>query len=221
MLEDLLGVEWNNELIESFSKPFMTDLSNFVVTERKTKKIYPETSLKVLRIFKSLQLSDIKVVILGQDPYADGSADGYAFSCAKGKEVPIPLKNIFREVETDLYDGLKLDQDPNLQRWVDQGVFLYNTALTVEAGKPGSHSQQWVDFTIIVLDILSRKDDIVWILLGSHAKAYHDNGFIRSKNIIRSLYPSSSMADKGFFGSKPFSKCNEMLKQLKKEEVKW
>lgn len=220
-MEELLGKEWNKLIGGEFSKPYMAELSNFIVNERKTKKIYPKTTVEVLRIFNSLQPSDIKVVLIGQDPYHDGSADGYAFSSSTVKKIPPSLKNIFKEVETDIYNGLRLDQDPNLQRWVDQGVFLYNTALTVEEGKPGSHRQQWVIFTAKVLEELSKKEDIVWLLFGSHAKAYLDSGFIKSNNVITTVHPSPLSAARGWFGSRPFSKCNKMLSKLNKDIIIW
>lgn len=220
-MKDLLGEEWNKLIGGEFSKPYMAELSNFIVNERKSKKIYPKTTFEVLRIFNSLQPSDIKVVLIGQDPYHDGSADGYSFSSSISTKIPPSLRNIFKEVETDVYDGLRIDQDPNLQRWVDQGVFLYNTALTVEEGKPGSHRQQWVQFTAKVLEELSKKDDIVWLLFGSHVKAYLDGGFIKSNNVITTIHPSPLSASRGWFGSKPFSRCNEMLSKLKKDIIIW
>lgn len=154
-------------------------------------------------------------------PYHDGSATGFAFENNKNSKLSPSLRNIFKEIEDDCYNGLKLDQSPDLNRWVEQGVFLYNCALTVEAGKAGSHRQEWVEFTIKVLEWLSKNPNIIWLLWGSHAKAYYTNGFIKSNNVISCVHPSPLSASKGWFGNKCFSKANEILKQQGNKEIEW
>lgn len=219
-LQEILGKEWYNLIGEEFSQPYMAELSSILQEERRTKTIYP-ASEDVFRVFSETPYSEIRVVILAQDPFHDGSATGLAFDNSKTTRLSPSLRNIFKEIEDDCYNGLQIDQDPDLSRWSKQGVFLYNCALTVEQGKPGSHRQLWVNFTIKVLEWLSKNPDIIWLLWGSHAKAYHSNGFIKSDNILTAVHPSPLSANRGWFGCKHFSKTNEILKQQGNKEIIW
>ena len=222
----------NNEQVfqHKLGEEWFVILKDFVLSDKMDKvgraimasklPVYPSKD-NIFRIFKEIPYSKVKVVILGQDPYHDGSATGVAFGNSADTRVVSPsLSNVFTELEKDL-DIFQLEYDYTLQNWIDQGVFLINTALTVEKGKAGSHTQAWVEFTVRVLQELSKRDDIIWVLWGRHANLYYENGFIKANHIISSAHPSPLSAYKGFFGSKPFSKCNTILKSLDKEEIKW
>lgn len=219
-LNEVLGEEWFKVIGKEFGQSYMTELSSILQKERRERRIYPHSD-DTFRAFKITPYNSIKVVILGQDPYHDGSASGLAFDNSRSTKISPSLRNIFKEIENDCYNGLKLDQDPDLSRWSKQGVFLYNCALTVEEGNPGSHRQLWVEFTIKVLNELSKNPDIIWLLWGSHARLYYENGFIKSNNILTAVHPSPLSASKGFFGCKHFSKVNDILKLQNKESIEW
>lgn len=153
-----------------------------------------------------------------------GHANGLAFAYSGEGGIPLSLVNILKELENDMYQGLKLYQDYGLTSWAKQGVLLINTALTVEEGKPGSHINQWKEFTNYLFKKLGEeKNNIVYICWGNHAKSFipifNKNG---NNKVIESVHPSPLSANKGgWFGSKPFSKCNQILKELNKDEIKW
>lgn len=217
---EMFGIQWYNLLEPTLTSKFFLDLGNAVAEKRKQGTVFPDRD-DVFKIF-SLPPSGIKVVILGQDPYYNGVADGYAFSSKNNQQLPKSLENIFNEIETDL-NTLVLDRDPNLQRWVNQGVFLLNTILTVQAGVPNSHAGLgWEKFTERVLTAISNlKQPIAFILWGNNAKSY--KRFLTNPNhlVITSAHPSPLSAHKGFFGSKPFSKVNEYLIQRKIQPIDW
>jgi uracil-DNA glycosylase len=173
-------------------------------------EIYP----RYIDTFRALNLctpmNQTKVVILGQDPYhGPGQANGLAFSVNKGQPIPPSLRNIFLELKADL--GYEIPAHGDLTKWAKQGVLLLNTALTVEKGKPASHANLgWADFVNAVLSIVGR--NAVGILWGKHASQY--SGHFLPGTTIVSPHPSPFSADKGFFGSKPFSQCNVKLHGL-------
>ena len=182
---------------------------------------YPKTE----DIFKALELTpfeNIKVVILGQDPYHDeGQANGLAFSVNKDKKIPPSLKNIYKELNSDL--GIPIPNHGDLSKWAKEGVLLLNSILTVEPHKPASHrSIGWEEYTDqIIKEINEKKEHIVFILWGKYAQ---DKGkyIDESKHlVIKSPHPSPFSARKGFFNSKPFSKCNTYLKKNGIEEIDW
>ena len=221
---DLLGAEWYS-VVENYLDTI--DFSNLIFElskERKNFTIYPEKGSDLLfKAFRTTPLSKVKVVILGQDPYHDGSYDGFAFS-NKGKTRLSPsLQNIFKEVESDVYDGLKLDMDPDLQRWAEQGVLLVNTAHTVRKGEPASHLHLWDIFTRRVIQTLvNNHKPIVWILWGRKAQN-HLKGRTLPKDQLKltSPHPSPFSASGGFYGSKPFTKCNIHLFEHNIEPITW
>lgn len=220
-MRDILKNNWNNLLKDEFEKDYYTDLHNFLVKEYKTKTIYPN----MYDIFNALHYTDydkVKVVILGQDPYhGPKQAHGLSFSVLPGVPAPPSLKNIFKELNSDL--GCYIPNNGYLKSWADQGVLLLNTVLTVRAGTPNSHKNKgWETFTDKVISVLNeREDPVIFILWGNNAIA--KKKLITNKNhfILQSVHPSPLSASRGFFGSKPFSKTNEILKSIGKTPIDW
>jgi len=207
--------EWYEVLLPIIQTQYFTELGKKVkIKGFSTKTIYPEPE-NIFRAFRACPISKLKVVILGQDPYHDGSATGLAFSNRDLLRISPSLRNILKEVESDCYNGLKIDQDPDLSRWAEQGVLLLNTALTVEKGNPGAHAKLWAPFTKCVLEAISKEcPAIVYLLWGAHAKGYLEHISRETNFILASPHPSPFSADKGFFGNKHFSKTNEILKEV-------
>lgn len=212
--------DWDIILKEEMEKDYFKELIDNI------NKLYEEKTIFPLKddVFNAFRLSysDVKVVILGQDPYhGEGEAHGFAFSTLN-KKLPPSLKNIYKELKTDL--GIEKDfSNGNLLDWVNQGVMLLNTGLTVEKDKPNSHKNLgWHKFTDAVIKKLNEKEEpIVFILWGNNAK--EKKKFITNSNhlVIESAHPSPFSARNGFFGSKPFSKTNEFLKNNYKQEIRW
>lgn len=215
----LLGDSWADWLWEEFTQKYFQNISTIVKRERELLTIYPENH-QVFRAFNLTPYEKVKVVIVGQDPYHNGQADGLAFSSTR-KEIPKSLKNIFKEIETDL--GIEVDRTPDLTRWAEQGVFLINTSLTVRAGLAGSHSKiGWDKFIRKVLYSISMSPaPVVFILWGNHAHSFkkyiHQQGHL----ILTSAHPSPLSAHRGFFGCKHFSKCNDFLIKSGIEPINW
>jgi len=200
-----------------------------IASERKFNVILPpQGSDLFLKIFREVPYNNVKVVILGQDPYhGDGQFDGLAFSNST-LDFPQPsLSNILEEVENDIYDGFNLDRINNfsLYPWAEQGVFLVNVAHTVIKGKPASHMRYWKRFTDEVVKALNKRDDIVWLMWGRFAQNY--DIFINNPthHIIKTSHPSplgvSKEAPISFRDSKCFSKCNQFLKEKNIKEIVW
>lgn len=212
--------DWDIILGEEIEKVYFKQILKNVNELYQTKTIFP-LKKDVFNAFR-LSYKDIKVVILGQDPYhGEGEAHGYAFSCLK-TPIPPSLKNIYKE----LYDDLHIQKDitnGDLTTWVKQGVMLLNTCLTVEKDKPNSHKNLgWHTFTDEVIKKLNeREDPIVFILWGNNAREKKKYITNNKHLVIESAHPSPFSARNGFFGSKPFSKTNEFLKQNKKLPIKW
>ena len=209
---------WYNLLEPEFKKKYFTDLMFFVRDERKQYTIHP-SSINMYSAFSLTPFNKVKVVILGQDPYhGPNQAHGLSFSVLNNKSPP-SLVNIFKE----LRDDLNIDNtNGNLTKWAENGVLLLNTVLTVREGQPKSHSGKgWEKMTDTVIELLSNKiNPIVFILWGNDAK--QKAGLINNRhNIISSTHPSPFSAYNGFFGSKPFSRCNNFLKDNGKEEIDW
>ena len=184
------------------------------------KIIFPKREI----IFRSLQLvqpDEVKVVILGQDPYHNfNQADGLAFSVSNFQSLPPSLKNIFIEIENDL--NIKIEKKGDLENIAKQGVLLLNSILTVEKNNPGSHKNiGWEKLTDIIISSLSLIGNIVFILWGNFAKKKSNLIDNNINLVINSSHPSPFSAHKGFFGSKPFSKCNDYLISKGKEPIKW
>lgn len=217
----MIGNAWDEELKEEYKKEYFTELMNFVKEEYKNKTIYPKPN-EVFNAFRYTDFDNVKVVILGQDPYhGPNQAEGLSFSVSDDVLKPPSLKNIFKELKSDL--GIPFPKHNSLKPWAKQGVLLLNAVLTVEEHKPASHKGKgWEIFTDDVIDILNKREKpIVFILWGAFARS--KKGLITNKQhyIIESAHPSPFSARNGFFGSKPFSKTNKFLREKGLEEIDW
>ncbi len=212
---------WNQVLKEEFNKPYFQQLINFVKEEYATKTIFPPGPL-IFRAFNECPFDKLKVVILGQDPYhTPGVANGLAFSANPDNRIPPSLLNIYKEIKNDL--GNPIPDNPDLTKWAQQGVLLLNATLTVRKGEAGSHQKKgWEEFTDNVIKIISdKKENLVFILWGAYAQKKEiliDN---TKHFIIKSPHPSPFSADRGFFGSKPFSKTNAYLEEKGLTPINW
>ena len=216
----MINNDWDSVLKDEYDKEYFKDLISFVESEYNNKTIYPEFS-NIFNALKHTSFNDVKVVILGQDPYhGDMEAHGLSFSVLEGVKMPPSLRNIFKELKSDLdIDRTKTD----LTDWADQGVLLLNSILTVLKDTPLSHKNKgWEVFTDKIIEKLGeREKPMVFILWGSYARSKKD--LIKNKKhlIIESAHPSPLSARRGFFGSKPFSRTNEFLKENGYKEIKW
>ncbi|MCK9368537.1 uracil-DNA glycosylase [Candidatus Dojkabacteria bacterium] len=212
---------WKKRLKDEFEKEYFKQLTEFVKEEYKSKKIYPKPS-QIFNAFEFCSFDDVKVVILGQDPYHGvNQANGLCFSVNDGVAIPPSLQNIYKELKNDL--GITSPETGNLDRWAKQGVLLLNSTLTVVANSPASHQGKgWEEFTDSVIKKLSdEKENLVFILWGAYAKKKGEV-IDRSKHfVIESAHPSPFSANYGFFKSKPFSKTNYYLKEKGITEIKW
>ena len=212
---------WKSLLSEEFEKPYFEQLTGFIKNEYKTQTIFPR-GVDIFKAFDSCNFDDVKVVIIGQDPYhGPGQANGLCFSVCEGVRFPPSLLNIFKEIRDDL--GKPIPSSGDLERWARQGVLLLNATLTVKANTPGSHQNRgWETFTDAVIKKISdEKEGIVFLLWGAYAQK---KGEIidRSKHLVlMSAHPSPFSADRGFFGCKHFSKANAYLKSKGKTEIDW
>lgn len=201
---------WDNILYDEINKEYFIKLRKHIIEERKTKQIFPLKE-DLFSAFKLTDFNDIKVVIIGQDPYhEEKEAMGLAFSVRQGIKCPPSLVNIFKE----LYNDLNIKRtNTDLTDWAKQGVFLINTVLTVEKSKPNSHKNiGWEIFTDNIIKLISeKKENIVFVLWGENAKLKQHIINLKKHYIISSSHPSPFSANRGFFGSKPFSKINIYL----------
>jgi len=191
----------------------------------KTESYYPATD-KIFRALNECNPDDVKVVILGQDPYHDGSATGLAFDNRNNKvRISPSLQNILKEMVQDgdftNWQNNSVTTGSKLSHLPAQGVLLINTALTVLRGKPDSHTDLWKEFTKQLITSLNKNDNIIWILWGNHAKSFKQYITNTTHLFIESAHPSPFSANRGFFGSKPFSKANSYLKTLSKSPINW
>ncbi|WP_142414051.1 uracil-DNA glycosylase [Hathewaya massiliensis] len=220
-MKNILKNDWNELLNEEFSKEYYLNLRDFLINEYKTKTIYPDMH----NIFNALHYTaykDVKVVILGQDPYhGPNQSHGLSFSVKPGVKTPPSLVNIYKELHSDL--DCYIPNNGYLEKWAHEGILLLNTVLTVRAGEPNSHKNKgWEKFTDKIISLINEKEDpVVFILWGKNAQS-KTKLITNSKHyIIESVHPSPLSASRGFFGSKPFSKTNEFLKSIGKTEVDW
>lgn len=215
---------WNRALGKEWEQPYFSELTDFVRDEyrRNPSTTFPPPA-RIFAAFDSCPYDDVKVVILGQDPYhGPGQANGLCFSVSRGVQAPPSLVNIFKEVQSD-FNLPEVPADTDLSRWARQGVLLLNSTLTVEAHKPTSHQGHgWEEFTDRVIRTLNdTKEHLVFILWGSYA--IKKGAFIdRTKHlVITSPHPSPLSAYRGFFGSKPFSRANAYLIQNNLTPIDW
>jgi len=213
--------DWNPLLRAEFDEPYWGELQAFVRAEREQHPVYPPHD----EVFAALHLTpyaDIRVLILGQDPYhGAGQAHGLCFSVRHGVRVPPSLVNIHKELHADL--GLDIPDHGNLEAWARNGVLLLNTTLTVRGGQAGSHAKQgWEQFTDRVIRVVSDKDDhVVFVLWGNHARAKKVLIDSSRHTVIESPHPSPFSANNGFFGSRPFSRVNEALAAHGQTPIDW
>jgi uracil-DNA glycosylase len=213
--------DWNPLLRDQFELPYWNELQEFVAEERQRCAVYPPPD----EVFAALHLTpyaDVKVMILGQDPYhGAGQAHGLCFSVRRGVRIPPSLANIHRELRDDL--GVPIPDHGNLEPWARRGVLLLNTTLTVRAGQAGSHQKQgWETFTDRVITVVNDKPDpVVFILWGSAARRKRELIDTDRHTVIESAHPSPLSAHNGFFGTRPFSRANEALVAAGREPVDW
>lgn len=216
-----LDASWKEVLKDEFEKDYFKILTDFVRNEYKTKTIYP-TASKIFSAFDYTPFDDVKVVLIGQDPYHGiGQANGLSFSVADGIKLPPSLQNIYKELNDDL--GIGISTSGNLETWAKQGVLLLNATLTVEASKAGSHQKKgWEIFTDAVIQKLSdQKENLVFILWGAYAQKKGAKIDRNKHFVIESAHPSPLGAYRGFWGSKPFSKTNDFLKSKNLQPINW
>lgn len=212
---------WKEALSEEFEKPYFAELTNFVRSEYKTRQIFPPGK-EIFNAFNLCSFNDVKVVIIGQDPYhGPGQAHGLCFSVLDGVDFPPSLRNIFKEINSDM--GTPIPKSGNLTRWAEQGVFLLNATLTVRAHTAGSHQKKgWETFTdAVIKTIANKKEHVVFLLWGAYAQRKAEL-IDRSKHfILESVHPSPLSASRGFFGNHHFSLTNKYLSEKGKEPIKW
>lgn len=213
---------WKIALADEFGKPYFKELRHFLATEKHSgKTIYPPGSL-IFNAFNSTPFNKVRVVILGQDPYhGDGQAHGLCFSVQHGVKPPPSLVNIYKELKSDV--GFEIPAHGNLQKWTEQGVFLLNAMLTVEANQPASHQKKgWEEFTNAVIQKLSKeRSGLIFLLWGNFAQQKAVLIDETKHTILKAAHPSPFSAHNGFFGCKHFSKTKEILKAKGEKEIDW
>ncbi|WP_346858572.1 uracil-DNA glycosylase [uncultured Draconibacterium sp.] len=212
---------WKEQLSDEFEKDYFIKLSEFVRKEYQTQQIFPPGKL-IFNAFNQCAFDNLKVVILGQDPYhGPGQAHGLCFSVNDGIKFPPSLRNIFKELNQDV--GKAIPETGNLIEWAKQGVLLINATLTVRAHLAGSHQKKgWEQFTDAVIQKISaEKENVVFLLWGNYAIS--KSKFIDQNKhlVLSSVHPSPLSASRGFFGNKHFSRCNEFLKSKGLEPINW
>ncbi|WP_296141398.1 uracil-DNA glycosylase [uncultured Anaerococcus sp.] len=216
-----IGNDWDIILADQWDKIYYQNLRKKLIEEYKNYTIYPDM-YDIFNALKSVSYEDVKVVILGQDPYhGPGQAHGYAFSVKKGVKTPPSLVNIYKEMHEDI--NTYIPNNGNLEKWANQGVLLLNTSLTVRAHEANSH--QKIGWEILTDNIIKKLNDrqkpIVFILWGRNAQSKEKLITNTNHLIIKSTHPSPLSANRGFFGSKPFSKTNNFLKSIGQEPIDW
>lgn len=220
-MKELITNTWNEVLQDEFNKDYFKKLESFLSHEYSTNTIFPEKN-NIFNALNYTDYNDVKVVILGQDPYHGlNQAHGLSFSVKPNVPIPPSLKNIYKELNSDL--GCYIPNNGYLKKWADQGILLLNTTLTVEEGKANSHkSIGWQKFTDAIIKALNQRNTpIIFILWGNNAIS--KKKYITNPNhyIIESVHPSPLSASRGFFGSKPFSKTNDILESLNVAKIDW
>ena len=218
---NLVGNHWDKVLDHEYHEEYFKKIIAFINQAYKEREIFPPKS-RILRALSLTDYDDVRVVILGQDPYHGvGEANGLAFAVSDGVKLPPSLRNIYKELYNDL--GIEPASVGNLECWAKEGVLLLNAVLTVEKDKPASHKALgWENFTDAIIKSLNDKDTpVVFILWGNFARSKKNLITNPKHYIIESTHPSPFSANYGFFGSKPFSKTNEFLKKNHLKEIDW
>ena len=217
-----IEASWKEMLKQEFTKPFFLQVATHLKTERATgATVYPPGQL-IFNAFNTTPFENVKVVILGQDPYhGPGQAMGLSFSVPDGVPPPPSLVNIYKELYADI--GIPITKTGNLTKWAKQGVFLLNAILTVRANEPASHSKiGWMDFTdAVIRKISDEKTGVVFLLWGKFAQEKQVLIDETKHTVLKAAHPSPFSADKGFFGCRHFSKTNEVLMKQRIEPIDW
>jgi len=215
-----MTTDWNPLLRGEFEKPYWKQLQAFVDDERRRHTVYPSRE-DVFASLRTTSYADVKVLVLGQDPYhGPGQAHGLCFSVQRDIEPPPSLVNIFKELRDDI--GIPIPGHGNLESWARRGVLLLNTTLTVRAGQAASHQGKgWETFTDQVIRVVNEKPFVVFVLWGAHARKKKMLIDTQRHVVVESAHPSPLSAHNGFFGSRPFSKVNEALRNARLEEIDW
>jgi uracil-DNA glycosylase len=221
-MKQLIDNDWGEIIHKEFEKPYIKSLIDFLDQERLHHQVFPlETNL--FEALKKTPFEKIKVVILGQDPYHQiGQANGLAFSVRPGTPIPPSLRNIYKELSSDI-QGFKIPSHGDLSSWAKQGVLLLNTTLSVRENNAGSHQKKgWEELTDeIIRKISDLKTGVVFLLWGKFAQQKTALIDTKKHHILCTSHPSSLSAHRGFLGSKIFSKTNELLRQEGKEAINW
>lgn len=220
-MEVKIEQSWKQALQEEFDKPYFAGLVRFLHEEKAQGKVVFPPGGKIFRAFELTPLDRVKVVIIGQDPYhGDGQAMGLSFSVPDGVPAPPSLKNIFREIETDL--GIQMSGSPNLEPWARQGVLLLNAILTVRRAKAASHSGiGWQEFTDAVIRTISeRREGVVFLLWGNYARSKRDLIDHSRHYVLEAAHPSP-LARGAFFGCRHFSRTNDLLTAMGETPIQW
>ncbi|WP_342539195.1 uracil-DNA glycosylase [Sporosarcina sp. FSL K6-1540] len=221
MHKELFGNDWDEVLDDEFEKPYYSKLREFLKKEYEEEMIHPQMD-DLWTAFKLTPFNEVKVVILGQDPYhGPGQAHGLSFSVKPGVKIPPSLRNMFKELATDI--NCLIPEGGTLTGWAQQGVLMLNTVLTVRDGQAHSHRKQgWETFTDEVIRRLSeRENPIVFVLWGRPAQEKKKLIDVSRHAIIESVHPSPLSASRGFIGSRPYSKTNQLLESWNETPIDW
>ena len=220
-MEVRMAADWKAVLAEELEKPYFAELVDFVKQEYATQRIYPR-GRNIFRAFDKCPFEQLKVVIIGQDPYhGEGQANGLCFSVGEGVPFPPSLKNIFQEVHSDT--GAAIPTSGNLDRWAEQGVLLLNSVLTVREHQAASHAGHgWERFTdAVVREIAQRKQGVVYLLWGNYAQRKGAIADPQHNCILKAVHPSPLSVYRGFFGCRHFSQANAYLQSVGKTPIRW
>lgn len=217
-----IEASWKEVLADEFKKPYFKNIVEHLKTEKEQGKVIYPPGPQIFHAFEATPFEEVKVVLLGQDPYhGPGQAHGLSFSVQKGVPPPPSLINIFKELHDDT--GVPIPNHGHLEKWARQGVMLLNASLTVRAGEPMSHSKiGWHKFTHCVISTVSEKHEhIVFLLWGKFAQQKEELINTKKHLVLKSAHPSPLSANNGFFGSRPFSKINTYLMKNGKDPIDW
>lgn len=213
MTKKIFSNDWQDVVREEFDKPYYLKLRDFLKEQYETETVYPPKD-EIWSAFEHTAYNDVKVVILGQDPYhGPGQAHGLSFSVKPGVRIPPSLRNMFKEMKEDI--GCETPEHGTLTKWADQGVMMLNTVLTVRQGEANSHRNKgWETFTDRVIQKLSeREEPVIFVLWGKPAQSKKGLIDLARHDVIEAPHPSPLSASRGFFGSKPYSKVNSLLQK--------
>lgn len=217
-----IEASWKEVLEDEFRKPYFKNIVDHLKTEKEQGKVIYPPGPQIFHAFEATPFNEVKVVLLGQDPYhGPGQAHGLSFSVQKGVPPPPSLINIFKELHDDV--GVPIPNHGHLEKWARQGVLLLNASLTVRAGEPMSHSKiGWHTFTdCVIKTVAQQREHIVFLLWGRFAQQKEEYIDTKKHLVLKAAHPSPLAAKSGFFGSRPFSKTNNYLMKNGKDPIDW